>query len=188
MPGISKKRRSAAVPPAPSRNSILRPDISMHDWLSGMISSVARLVIAHRLPVVPAFGARARLHPLLDLLLDDVGAVGRHAGLADRCDRRRSGTPFPCSRGTCRCLRSSFHRMPALPIVNTNFSAADVDEHALEHFVEVERFAGHVLEVPRQLAVVDVRARPSTPCRAPRRTTVVPRLAGIHGLACATPQ
>ena len=53
----------------------------MHDWLSGMISSVGRLVVAHRLPVVAAFGARARLDPLLDLLLDDVVAVGRRAGL-----------------------------------------------------------------------------------------------------------
>ena len=35
---------------------------------------------------------------------------------------------------------------------------ADVDEHALEHLVEIERFAGNVLEVPRQLAVVDVQA------------------------------
>ena len=34
---------------------------------------------------------------------------------------------------------------------------ADVDEHALEDFVEVERFAGNVLVVPRQLAVVDVQ-------------------------------
>ena len=46
--------------------------------------------------------------------------------------------------------------MPALPIVNTSFCAADVDEHALEDFVEVERLAGNMLEVPRQLAVVDV--------------------------------
>ena len=64
------------VPPAPSFSSILRPDISMHDWLSGMISDVGRRVVAHRLPVVAALGARARLDPLLDLLLDDVGAVG----------------------------------------------------------------------------------------------------------------
>ena len=28
--------------------------------------------------------------------------------------------------------------------------AADVDQHALVHFVEVERFAGRVLEVPLQ--------------------------------------
>ena len=40
-----------------------------------------RRVVAHRLPVVAALGARARLDPLLDLLLDDVGAIGRHAGL-----------------------------------------------------------------------------------------------------------
>ena len=44
--------------------------------------------------------------------------------------------------------------MPALPIVNSAFSVADVDEHALEDLVEVQRFAGHVLEVPRQRPVV----------------------------------
>jgi len=38
LPGISKKRRSAPVPPEPFVNSSLRPFISMHDWLRGMIS------------------------------------------------------------------------------------------------------------------------------------------------------
>ena len=46
--------------------------------------------------------------------------------------------------------------MPGLPIVNRAFSGADVDQHPLEHFVEIERFAGHVLEVPHQLAVVEI--------------------------------
>ena len=36
---------------------------------------------------------------------------------------------------------------------------AGIDEHAFEHDVEVERFAGRVLVVPRQLAGVDDRAR-----------------------------
>ena len=38
LPGISKKRRPAAVPPDPSSNATLRGTISMHDWLSGMIN------------------------------------------------------------------------------------------------------------------------------------------------------
>ena len=36
VPGISKKRRSAPVPPEPFVNSSLRPFICMHDWLSGI--------------------------------------------------------------------------------------------------------------------------------------------------------
>ena len=82
---------------------------------------VGRLVVAHRLPVVPAFGARARLNPLLDLLLDDVGPIGRHAGLRDRCGRRRSGTPSPCARGSARSCDPASTGCPALPIVNTSF-------------------------------------------------------------------
>jgi len=37
LPGISKKRRVAPVPPEPSLKSTFRPDISMQLWLSGMI-------------------------------------------------------------------------------------------------------------------------------------------------------
>ena len=42
-------------------------------------------MIAHGLPVVSAFGARARLNPLLDALFDDVRPIGWRAG--DRVDR-----------------------------------------------------------------------------------------------------
>src|SRR5205823_12407856 len=41
---------------------------------------VVRLVIRGRRPVVAALGARASLHPYAELLLEDVGAVGRPAG------------------------------------------------------------------------------------------------------------
>ena len=37
VPGISKKRRSACVPPEPSLNSTWRPEISRQVWLSGMM-------------------------------------------------------------------------------------------------------------------------------------------------------
>ena len=84
VPGISKKRRSPIVPPEPSTNSTLRPDISMQLWLSGMMSLAGGGVVAHGLPVVAAFSAGAYRSPLADFLLQDVGAVGQLAGLHDR--------------------------------------------------------------------------------------------------------
>ena len=53
----------------------------MQLWLSGMISWLVAAVVAHRLPVVAAFGARAAVDPLADLVLDDVLPVARRAGL-----------------------------------------------------------------------------------------------------------
>ncbi len=44
--------------------------------------------------------------------------------------------------------------MPDLPTENTTFCGADVDEDTFEHFVEIERLAGHVLEEPRERAVL----------------------------------
>ena len=79
--------------------------------------------------------------------------------------------------------------MPGLPIVNTHLLAADVDEHALEHLVEIERLAGRVLEVPRELAGRrDSSASVELGVERRCRSRSVPRLAGIHGLACAMPQ
>ncbi len=40
--------------------------------------------------------------------------------------------------------------------------AADVDQHAFEDFVHVERFAGHVLEIPGELAVVGIQGHGRT--------------------------
>ena len=65
---------------------------------------------------------------------------------------------------------------------------AVVDEHALEDDVEIERFAGRVLKVPGQLAGIDIERQRRAACRARRRSTDMPRLIGIHGLACAVPQ
>ena len=43
--------------------------------------------------------------------------------------------------------------MPDLPIVNITLRP-EVDEHALEHLVQVQRFAGNVLVVPGEPAVL----------------------------------
>ena len=59
VPGISKKRRPAAVPPEPSLNSTLRGR-DLHARLAQRNDQLpGRRVITHRLPVVPALGARA---------------------------------------------------------------------------------------------------------------------------------
>ncbi len=41
-----------------------------------------------------------------------------------------------------------------MPMVNSVLRIADVHQDALVHFVHVERLAGHVLEIPGQLAVI----------------------------------
>ena len=52
--------------------------------------------------------------------------------------------------------RSSFHRMPALPMVISVFWAM-IDQHALEHFVQVEGLARRVAVIPFQLAGIGVQ-------------------------------
>ncbi len=69
------------VPPDPSFGSTTRPYISMQLWLSGMMSWLVRRMIAHRLPVVPAFGARAGLNPDSGALFEDIVAIPDLAGL-----------------------------------------------------------------------------------------------------------
>ena len=108
-------------------------------------------MIAHRLPVVSAFGARTGLNPLADLLLEDVAAISRLAGLRidageDVLEDRlleaeklvRLAVELPEHAG----LADGKHQL----------LAAAVDQHALEHFVEIQRFAGHVLEIPGEFA------------------------------------
>ena len=64
---------------------------------------------------------------------------------------------------------------------------ADVDEHTLEDLVEVERLAGDVLREPGERSVSGRSASVELVYRALSKT-VRPRLAGTHGLGCATPQ
>src|SRR5206468_3473830 len=107
-------------------------------------------VVTHGLPVVAAFRARARADPVADLGFDDVAAVRHRPRL--RVDRiedvledrflvaeelARLTIELPQDAG----LADGEHQLPAV----------DVHEHALEYFVEIERFAGCVLEEPRQL-------------------------------------
>ena len=57
---------------------------------------------------------------------------------------------------------------------------ADVDQHLLEHFVEIERLAGHVLDVPRQRAVLDAQRH--------RRRGVERRVRGLVAAAGRHPR
>src|SRR5688572_3996944 len=107
--------------------------------------------MAHRLPVVTALSARARVDPLADLVVDDVGAIRRRAGL------RIELLPDVLEDGflVTEILAGLAIELPEHAVLadgEYQVLAGGVDEHALEHDVEVERFAGRVRVVPRQLA------------------------------------
>ena len=114
-PGISRKRRS----PAAAARAFLELDFPpghLHAALAQRNDQLIRpRMVAHRLPVVPAFRARTRREPLPDALLQDVAAVSRLPGL--RIDARKNVLkdgllePEKLAR-----LPSSFHKVPVLPI------------------------------------------------------------------------
>ena len=78
-------------------------------------------MIAHGLPVVSAFGAGAGLHPFFGALLHDFVAVVHLAGLlVDLVEDVLEDRLLVASRNL-PVLRSSFQRMPSLPMVNSRF-------------------------------------------------------------------
>ena len=106
---------------------------------------------AHRVPVLAAGRARARVDPLADLVGEDVGPIARLAGLGievlphvleDRLDVPfvRAGLPIVLPQHAVLADREH----PAL--------ATGIDEDALEDVVQIERFAGRVLVIPGELA------------------------------------
>src|SRR5712692_6883469 len=89
------------------------------------------------------------LHPLADPLFDDVAPVGGRAGLAIdsiehvlkdglRVAEEPPGLPVQLPQDARLADREE------------HFLIADVDQDALEHLVEVERFGRYVLVVPRE--------------------------------------
>ncbi len=110
-----------------------------------------RRVEAHRVPVLAAGRARARVDPLADLVLEDVGPVARPARLAIEA------RPDVLEH---RFLVAEILAGPAVVLPQHAVLAdgehpllgAGVDEHALEHDVEIERLAGCVRVVPLELA------------------------------------
>ena len=156
VPGISKKRRCPALPPEPSLKSTVRPD-HLHAALAQRNDELAgSRMVAHGLPVVAAFGAGTGLNPLAGLLLEDVAAIGRLARL--RIDPREDVLEDGFLEGEeLAGLAVELPQDAGLADGEQQLLAAAVDQHALEHFVQVERFAGHVLEIPGQLAVVGIQ-------------------------------
>ena len=84
-------------------------------------------------------------------------------------------------------VRSFFQRTPSLPALKTQFLAAVVHQDALEHFVQIQRLAGSVIEPPLQLAGIDVERHGRVGVGG-RAVAGLPADARIQGLACATPQ
>ncbi len=110
-----------------------------------------RAVKAHRVPVLAASRARARVDPLTHFGVEDVRAIARRAGLAiearphvleDRFDVIEVGA----------ALAVVLPEDPVLADRQDPLVVARVDQHALEHDVEVEGLAGRVRVVPRELA------------------------------------
>src|SRR5690606_3219877 len=98
-----------------------------------------RTVEAHRLPIVAALGARAAVDPLSDLVLDDVLSVARPSGftvealpdvLEDRLDMVE----------VAAVATTELPQNAVLADGEDELVVARVDEHALEHDVEIERF------------------------------------------------
>src|ERR1035438_5395266 len=107
------------------------------------------------MPVVAAFRSGAALDPLAVLLFHDIVPVVRFAGLG--------------VEGIVHILEHRFlvtEVLARLPIVlpeNAGLAGAEdkllaaiVNEDALEDFIEIERFTGSVIVVPRQLACIGV--------------------------------
>src|SRR6187551_3832876 len=95
----------------------------------------------HRLPVVAAFRARATLHPLADCRLDDVGAIARLARLGiDAIEDVLEHRFLVAEEATG--LAVELPQDSGLADREHGFVTADVDEHSLVDFVEIERFTG----------------------------------------------
>ena len=109
------------------------------------------------MPVVAAFGSRAALHPFAELLLDDVVAVVRLAGL------RIEGIVDVLKHGflvaeILAVLAIVLPENAVLAGAENQLLAAIVDQDALEYFIQIERFAGSMIEVPRELAGIDIQS------------------------------
>ena len=120
-----------------------------------MTSALVPGMIAHRLPVVAALGARAGGDPLVDLLLEDVAAIGGPAGLAIdvRVDVLEDGLLEVEQRAGAAIELPQDAR---LADGEERLLGADVHRHLLVDLVEIQRFAGLVLEAPDQRAGVGV--------------------------------
>src|SRR5262245_60625352 len=110
-------------------------------------------VVARRVPVVAAFGTRARLHPISDLRRHDLGPVSRHAGFEiDAIKHVVENRLFECD--VFAALAIDLPQDPRLADCEHELPAAHVDEHALVDLVQIERLARRMLEEPGKLAAI----------------------------------
>ena len=110
-------------------------------------------VIAHRVPVLAASGAGARGHRHIDRGIADVLPIGDRAGvrvdpfehvLIDRFlePEKRAGAAVQLPQD------------PVLTDTEHHGTSGDVDQHPFVHLVEIESFAGDMLKVPLERAVI----------------------------------
>src|SRR6185503_18485301 len=110
-----------------------------------------RPIEAHRLPVLAAFGARTALDPFADFLIENVVAIARRARLAiearpDVLEQRLDVAEIGAVAAVVLPEHAVFTRREHPLLV------AGVDEHALEHDVEIERLARRMRVMPLELA------------------------------------
>src|SRR5439155_10735339 len=113
-------------------------------------------VITRRRPVVAAFRARASWYPLCVRLLQHLGAVCRPAG--PRIER----LPHVLKHGflVAEVLAGLPIELPedaVLPDREQQVLVVVVDEHTLEHDIEIQCLCRRMLEVPGELACVDIQ-------------------------------
>ena len=118
-------------------------------------------IVAGGLPVVAAFRAWAGRDPLIGLLVQDVLAIGDLAGLGIDLaeDVLEQGLLF------AQELAGDAVELPQDAILadgHQRLLIAMIDQHALEDFVEIQRFARHMLEIPFELAGIGIERQGRT--------------------------
>ena len=90
------------------------------------------------------------------MLLDDVGAIGRHAGLRiDPVEHVLVNGFLVAQEPAVRSIQ--LPEDASLADREHHLLPGGIDEDAFVDLVEIERFARRMLVVPRQLAIVDVQ-------------------------------
>ena len=116
---------------------------------------VAGRVIARGRPVVAALLAGTRLNPLIGLAVGDVVAIGRHSGLGiDVHEHVLQHGFFVIEK-----LAVAPVQLPqdaGLANRHDGLLRTVIDQHALEHLVQIKRLAWRVAVIPFQLAGVGI--------------------------------
>jgi len=104
---------------------------------------------------VAALRAGARIHPLAGLLLENVGPILRRAALGvDRLEHVLEDRFLVAEELPVPAIE--LPENPRLADREDELLIAEIDEHALEDFVQVQRLSRGVLVMPRERAVLGV--------------------------------